>query len=655
MLVYGSLTAYTQTTICEKAKSVVTALNKNHYVPRALDEEFSEYLFDYFLEAIDKQQLIFSKEDYTQFLSYKPKLSEEILENNCSFIATVDSVYYQRLNEIRATIENINVSEISFTAKDSIVFADKHIFYSKKNKLNSWTNFIKVQALYDHFSQKDSGSSDIVSQKTIEMAIQTQMCIIDAKLKATDFVHDSYLNAIANAFDPHSNYFSNDDKESFDSGLSKETKSVGIEITKNDLEQIEIIGLIPGGPAWKSNLLNEKDIVLSVSNGTEKKSFVCISLQDALHFINSPDHFTLIFEVSKKNGSNRRVTLTKEVLDVSDNIIQSYVLEGEKKVGYIYLPSFYQEMDYSSYAIPNGCANDISKELFKLKREGIEALIIDVRNNGGGSMLEAIRLTGVFIDYGAIAIIDKLGEGAMTVKDMDRGVAFSKPLVVMVNRTSASASELFAAAMQDQNRAVIVGGKTFGKSTMQNVIPLSAEGFLKTTVGKFYRVTGKSHQKTGIIPDIELPSYYSKMNISESMYPSALENTTITHKTYYYPSKQLPIESLKSLSKSRVDTNSYFKKIASMADFFYQQTNHISIPLNYDQFSLYYEQMNLLYDGMVSDFDNSAFTVQNPVYLSNIGERTEIEKSVNQQNIENIKNDIFIAESFNVLKDLITD
>jgi carboxyl-terminal processing protease len=312
-------------------------------------------------------------------------------------------------------------------------------------------------------------------------------------------------------------------------------------------------------------------------------------------------------------------------------------------------------MDYSSYAIPNGCANDISKELFKLKREGIEALIIDVRNNGGGSMLEAIRLTGVFIDYGAIAIIDKLGEGAMTVKDMDRGVAFSKPLVVMVNRTSASASELFAAAMQDQNRAVIVGGKTFGKSTMQNVIPLSAEGFLKTTVGKFYRVTGKSHQKTGIIPDIELPSYYSKMNISESMYPSALENTTITHKTYYYPSKQLPIESLKSLSKSRVDTNSYFKKIASMADFFYQQTNHISIPLNYDQFSLYYEQMNLLYDGMVSDFDNSAFTVQNPVYLSNIGERTEIEKSVNQQNIENIKNDIFIAESFNVLKDLITD
>jgi carboxyl-terminal processing protease len=655
LLVPSSFTAFAQTTICNKANAVVASLDENHYASRALDEQFSVYLFDYFFEAIDEHRLIFSKEDYAQFLTYKPKLSEEILENNCSFIASVDSIYYQRLTEIKTTIENIDVSKISFNSKDSVVFADENIFYSEKDKLNSWTNFIKIQALYGHFSQNDSGSSDIVAQKTIEVAIQTQVCIIDAKLKATDFVHNSYLNAIANAFDPHSNYFSIDDKESFDSGLSKETKSVGVEIIKNDLEQIEIIGLMPGGPAWKSNLLNETDIILSVSNGTEKKSFVCITLQEALYFINSPDHATLIFEVSKKNGRNRSVTLTKEVLDVSENVIQSYVLEGEKKVGYIYLPSFYQEMDYGSYAIPNGCANDISKELFKLKREGIEALILDVRDNGGGSMLEAIRLSGVFIDYGAIAIMDKKGEEAMTLKDMARGVAFSKPLVVMVNRTSASSSELFAAAMQDQNRAVIVGGKTFGKSTMQNIIPLGENGFLKTTTGKFYRVTGKSHQKTGVVPDIELPSYYSKLNISESMYPSALENTSITHKTYYYPAKQLPIESLKALSKSRVDTNSYFKKIASVAEFLYQQTNHTSIPINYDQFELYYKQISLLYDGMVSDYENTSFTVHNPVYLSNIGERTETEKSVNQQNIENIKNDIFIAESFNVIKDLINN
>jgi carboxyl-terminal processing protease len=646
---------YGQTSICDRAKQIVDTLNKNHYAPRPLDEKFSEYVFDYFIEAIDNQQLIFSKEDYDHIVSYRDKLSVEILEKNCSFIDTINSIYYARLNEIKTIIEQLNLSKINFNTKDSILFAKERIFYSEKNKLSSWNNFIKVQVLYDHFSQRDSGSTDDISTQTIEKAIQTQICIIDAEIKDNAFVYNSYLNAIAKAFDPHSSYFTYDDKGNFDYGLSKETKSFGIEITKNDLEKIEIAELIPGGPAWKSNLLNESDIILSVSNKNERKSFVCITLQEAYNFINSPDYNTLTFEVAKKNGHNRTVKLTKEELEVTNNIIQSYVLLGEKKIGYIYLPSFYSEMDYGSYYLPNGCANDISKELFKLKREGIEGLIIDVRNNGGGSMLEAVRLSGVFIDYGAIAIIDNKEGKPQTLKDMDRGVAFSKPLVIMVNESSASASEFFASAMQDQNRGVVVGSKTFGKSTMQMVKPLNSKDFLKTTTGKFYRVTGKSHQKIGVIPDIKLPSYYSKMNITEGMYASAIENTFITHKTYYYPFKELPLENLKALSKIRVDTNAYFKNIEAVASFIHQKANRFAIPLNYDQFSLFYKQKELEYESLDSDFKNTIFVAHNPVYLSDINDKTETEKIININNIENIEEDIFISESYNVIIDLINN
>jgi len=655
LLVIG-LVSFGQRSACEKANDIIEFAQKNHYSPRPIDAQFSAYVFSYFITSIDEHHLIFTAEDYLILSAFENKLSEEILTNQCAFIEIVDSLYFLRLNEIRALVGNIDATAIHFKADESIVFDEKRSFLPHKERAKQWTNRIKFQALSTHFSQIDSSLiTATVSKLEIEQTLQSEICILDAALKERNIVSELYLDAIAMAFDPHTNYFSSDQKESFETGLSKETESYGIDIVKNRLEQIEIAYLLPGGPAWKSGLINEEDIILSVSDGVEKKSFLCVSLTDALNFINSPDHKTLIFEISKKNGQNKLVTLVKELVDVGSNVIQSYVLEGTKKIGYIYLPSFYSEMDPGAYGMPNGCANDIAKELFKLKREGIEGLIIDVRNNGGGSMLEAIRLSGIFIDYGAVAIMHHKDEKAQTLKDMDRGAAFSKPLVVMVNEFSASASEFFAAAMQDQNRAVIVGSTTFGKATMQVVLEVSENNFLKTTIGKFYRVNGKSHQLTGVVPDIALPSYYQQIKLNERAYVSALENKDIEHKTYYYPRAALPLEALKVKSKERLESNEQFKNVDVMAAYIYKQRNGAVIPLSIKAFKAYYVQRNLEYERLIESQKTKLYTVSNPSYLSNVRMKSDTDVLINKQVIEGIEKSIYISESYQIINDLINN
>jgi len=645
-----------QNPICEKAGEIVNFANKNHYNPRPVDNQFSEYLFTYFIKSVDDSKIVFTIEDYNLLTKYKTKLGEEILSGNCEFIELANTLYYKRVKEIKSIIEKFKSAEINFKSDEKIIFSTNSKNVTEEQRVKQWRKRIKYQILNNHFSQLDSNNkSKTISKSIINQTIQSEICIIEGLIKDADFVYESYLNAIAKAYDPHTNYFTIDDKESFETSLSKETESFGIEIIKNKLEQIEISYLLPGGPAWKSSLINEKDVILSVSNSKEKKSFLCISLYEAISFINSPENNKLTFEISKKNGQNQKIVLIKEKVDVNSNIIQSFVLEGERKIGYIYLPSFYSEMGESPFVIPNGCANDIAKELFKLKREGIEGLIIDVRNNGGGSMLEAVRLSGVFIDYGAVAISHQQKEAPQTIKDMDRGAAFSKPLLVLVNGFSASASEFFAAAMQDQNRAVIVGNKTFGKATMQTVLPLTKKDYLKTTIGKFYRVNGKSHQKEGVKPDIEFPSYYDLIVENEGSFKSALENTTITHKTYYYPQSELPISTLQYKSKERVDTNKYFNNIKKIAAKLYQQKNNLSIPLSYNLFEKYYKNRNIEYQYLTESSKSKAFEVVNPSYLSSIRMKNDTEVMINKQNIEKIEKSIYISEAYNIINDLITN
>ena len=360
------------------------------------------------------------------------------------------------------------------------------------------------------------------------------------------------------------------------------------------------------------------------------------------------------------------ITLHKEQINVEENVIKSFILEGNRKIGYIYLPAFYSQMNSIVYS-PNGCANDVAKELIKLKREGINGLIIDLRNNGGGSMLEAIQLAGIFINYGALCIVHSRQEDPVTTKDINRGTIYNDPLIILQNLFSASASELFAAAMQDHNRAIIAGANSFGKSTAQEILPIDAykynrftningtsKGYLKLTRSKFYRVNGKSHQKEGIIPDIKLPDIYDDIDVGESFLKSALDPSTIEKKTYYFPYDPLPIKKLRASSEHRVNNDSAFIYIKKMSKLLSEQQKQYSIPLKYESFKAYYNSSSLIneYEKSFRE-EKTMFLVTNPSYMKGISSITDSKMEINDNAMKQIQKDIYIKEAYNVINDLI--
>lgn len=274
----------------------------------------------------------------------------------------------------------------------------------------------------------------------------------------------------------------------------------------------------------------------------------CLPVHELKEFMLSKQAKVSTFQIRKKSGKEIKVKLEKSDMDVQENVIKSFVLESDSlDLGYVYLPSFYTDYEMGG-TTAEGCANDLATELLRLKRDGIEGLILDLRDNGGGSMREAIKVVGISINQGALGIFKTQNENPLTLKDLNRGTLYADPMIIIVNSFSASASELFAAAMQDHNRALIVGTKTYGKSTAQSVIPLDTSlitdimqgenldekdiDFIKITHSTFFRTTGESHQAEGIIPDIYIPHIFEKLKLKEEHYPSVLARERIDKKTY---------------------------------------------------------------------------------------------------------------------------
>jgi len=657
---------------CEQALMITKSAEKFHYAPRPVDDKFSELVFDDFISSLDENGYVFNSTDIQQFKKYYTQIDDEILTQKCHFLDEVSKLYYKRLMQSDSIVNSFRKKKIDLDKDEKITFSKELVYPANSMMVDKWQKRIKLQILYASFSESDS-STNFVKPTATKIAeiqnkvIERQSCRLKSKLNfrggIKNFVGEKFLGAVARAFDPHTTYLSKEEMDQFKIALSKETNTFGFEIEENESNEIEIFKIVPGSSAWNSNKLNEGDIILGVKiPQAEYKEFACMSIREVIQYFSSDKIKEGTFHVKKSNGQEIQVTLFKEKIEVEDNVIESFILEGDHKVGYIYLPSFYsQELEFAT----KGCANDVAREIINLKKENIEALIIDLRDNGGGYMHEAINLAGIFVDYGAISIIDSKGQGPVTLKDMNRGTLFSAPLVVMVNHSSASASELFAAAMQDMNRGVIVGATTFGKASSQTVIPLEAYkstnpviakesdlAYLKITEGKFYRVTGQSHQKKGIIPDIQLPDLYDEIEYSENMFPSALETQTIDKKTYYFPSAPLPLAKLRTQSEERVKKNTAFTEIKNKSHKLVERQKNYTIPLKYDLFKANYEKM-LKEEDEELDVDSVNYKVSNPEYLKGISDMSDSESEINSLNMESINTDLYIQEVYNIIKDLV--
>ena len=333
-------------------------------------------------------------------------------------------------------------------------------------------------------------------------------------------VGDEYCKAIALCYDPHTEYFPLTEKEDFESQLGQEQMVFGFTCNEEDDGSLKIENILPGSPAFKSGQINKGDKLLSVQWADKQPIDVSSGgLKQLYDVLGMSNHDKATLKVKKQDGTERSVVLFKAKSEETgeENKVKSFLLKGSRTIGFISLPSFYQDWENEGAGI-KGCANDVAKEILKLKKENIEGLIIDLRYNGGGSMQEAIELSGIFIDAGPVGQDKGRDAKVYTMKDMNRGTIYDGPLVLMVNGYSASASEMVAGTLQDYHRAVIVGTPTYGKATAQVVLPMDttvdlqknftniqSDSYLKITVSQLYRVNGTSAQATGVQPDVVLP------------------------------------------------------------------------------------------------------------------------------------------------------
>ena len=570
-------------------------VNKFHVSPRPLDDSFSELVFNEFLKQADPRKTFFTREDINALSVYKTKLDDEIQNRQSTFLQAATMLYEQRLRQADTMIDNITRTPFNYNLPEKITVAEAGDYPANVAAMRIGLYKWMKRAVMNYMV---AGREDIASLNAagLKKYVDSIEPIGRAKAKSiykrsikrslerpggiAQEIADSYCKAIAVCFDPHSAYMPLTDKENFESGLGNKKMVFGFSMDENENGESEIDGLQPGSSAFKSGQFNKGDKIITVQ--WEGKSPIDVSDASAgeiNRILETSNHDKMVFTIKKADGTTRQVPLLKEKSEdvEEDEKVKSFILKGEKSIGYISLPGFY--VDWEDEEIGrNGCANDVAKEIVKLKKEKIDGLILDVRYNGGGSAQEAAELVGIFIDGGPVSQFKSKEPKVFTLKDMNRGTIYDGPLVVMVNGYSASASELVAAALQDYNRALIVGSNTYGKATGQLVLPMDttikmgenpskkeAASYVKITTSQLYRINGTTAQGNGVMPDVRLPDMLEVSGEREADNPLSIKATTIDANKYYQPYAPLPLAQAKAVGEKEVENSPYFKMLKEYA------------------------------------------------------------------------------------------
>jgi len=371
--------------------------------------------------------------------------------------------------------------------------------------------------------------------------------------------------------------------------------------------------------------------------------------------IMSESNKSITLTLKRNSGKSFDVYIEKQVMKDEENSVFSFIIGQESKIGYIKIPSFYADLEGTSR---KGCADDVAREIIKLERDNIKGLVIDLIENGGGSMEEAIRLAGMFVDYGPISIVVDNKNRESVIDDPYRGMIYKGPIVILVNSNTASASEFFASILQDYNRALLVGSNTLGKATMQTILSLDENkntDFLKITINKFYRVTGKSHQYVGVKPDVVLPEFYEGVYPKESSYPTAIKNDSIHTTLKYRPYvKRNLIDKLAKNSTTRVADNFYFSNIKKINVKIDEMINipKAEIPMTLDAIFEQKKTRNALWTEINTFNDeNNPLDVYNSTVNQFLLGVYPTEKTINQYKIDNLKTNPYLNEAVNIINE----
>ena len=652
---------------CEIIQKINTLLQRKHYSPKPIDDSLSVYVFETLLSDLDSDKNIFLKSEYDYLSKHKYKLDDYLQANDCSFFADFASTYKKALERSRSAIQKIYKEKFDYNSNDTIRFTRKEYpFYvkvedvekvfTKRIKYDILEDISKISKNFDSLKTHFSTLEKVSREKIFEIALCKISSRLESKATLEKEIRDDFYNTFCTYFDPHSSYFSYDTKSSFLSGLSTDNLSIGIYVSLNEKEELIVAEIVPGGPAAQQPIIEKGDQLLKVATENGQEYVVsCNSLESIGEAIFSDSNKKVTISFRKKNGNQYSTTLDKKIMKAEDHAVFSYIVSKENtRLGYINIPSFYTDFESNSV---QGTSDDVAKEILKLKKDNVEGLILDLQNNGGGSMEEAIKLSGMFIDAGPVSVLVDNKKNQKVVKDFNRGSVYNGPMIILVNGNSASASEFFASVMQDYNRAIIIGSTTLGKASMQQILPIDAgnkQDFVKLTVEKFYRVTGKSHQQTGIIPDIQIPTLYDSIISREKKYKTALKNDSISVKARFTPYQRSSFENLISMSKKRIASDVYFNDVKVTND-------KINLVYNTQKAPILLNFQNIFKDVHVVDgiFDNVKkltetvfdFQIANTTYESEILKFDEFRNSINDFRIKDLKTNAYVSEGITIIKD----
>ena len=599
--------------------SVGLILQQRHFSPKAFNDAFSREIFRKFIANLDADKNIFLQGDINQLKKYETTLDDEIQGSPIQFFPAVNSIYTLRIQEVTNEYRSVLSQPFDFTVEESVVLGgDKTNFPAtpadRKEKWRKYLKFSTLETYADLQDERDRSKIDSIKSRTnadleklARARVLTRMDKVFNRLRTT--VDDNerfnmYVNTIAETMDPHTNYLAPVDKRAFDEQMSNRFFGIGAQLGEED-GKIKIASLVTGGPAWKSGQIAVNDYIVKVAQGNQEPVDITgYEITDAVKLIRGNKNSEVRLTVKKPDGTTKIVSLVREEIKQDEAAARSVVVTepNGKKIGYINLPEFYADFEN-----PEGarCSVDIANELVKLKAEQVDGVVLDLRNNGGGSLYEVVQMVGLFIPDGPVVQVkDKDGQPSI-LKDNDKSVLYDGPLAVMVNEFSASASEIFAAAIQDYNRGLIMGSSsTYGKGTVQRNIPfgkpidltngLTEFGALKITQQKFYRINGGSTQLRGVTPDIIVPDTYEYLKFREKDNEDALAWDEIQKASYQPWTGESNLNLIKKQGQLEVNTNAAFQTIKSNTAFLDKRNSNKTYSLNINKYRLEEKQIQSL-------------------------------------------------------------
>jgi carboxyl-terminal processing protease len=661
-------------------QSILNWMDRFHFSPKQVDDQFSQQAYDLYLDRLDPGRRWLTQEDLDRLQSHKLKLDDEALAGQYPFFDLSIEMLKAGIQKSGAYYKEMLAQPFDFSKDETILFqGDEKPFAKNDAELKEyWRKMMKYETmtrLEDKLEAQEKGEDEELNGKSFDEleadARQEVMDVFDrwynrlAKEDRADYL-SVYLNVFTNIFDPHSGYFEPIEKENFDIGMAGKLEGIGARL-QGDGEYVKVTSIVVGGPAWKQGDLEENDKISKVAQGEggEWTDVTGWQLDDVVQLIRGKKGTTVRLGVKKVDGTMEEITIIRDVVILEESFAKSLLLhtDAKEKVGYIRLPRFYDDF---SDANGRSCAEDVAKEIEKLKKENVKGLVLDLRNNPGGSLRDVITMSGLFIEKGPVVQVKSRGRKAEVYNDTDPQVQWDGPLVVMVNNFSASASEILAAALQDYDRALIVGSKsTFGKGSVQRFFDLDRFtmnndvkplGAIKLTIQKYYRVDGGSVQLKGVEPDVILPDNYVYIETGEKEQEYPLEWTEIAPADYassgYLSGKEKA--KLQQASMKRLKENGVFNQIEKNAVELKDRRENNEFPLELDAFRNEQNEWAARGDAFDALFENEVvFGVSNPKVDVEGIESNESKKARNDKWLADMKKDVYLEETLNIMRDLL--